>query len=115
MLSAPFNKFPSYWKPQADYLKLVPIYPYTNAQISKEAELVIGRFYETMKKKADIIDIQMIQNRHLYRDFCYQKFNLLEKKKCENKEVWAFHGTRNNDPTMIYKSKEEVSDLKIID
>ena len=70
--------------------------------------MITTKFYETMKDLAKIVKIERIQNRLLFNKYTFWKDDLIKTKNCQDKEIFAFHGTSKNQPDLIFKGKEEV-------
>ncbi|KAM9989033.1 hypothetical protein ACTFIY_005083 [Dictyostelium cf. discoideum] len=75
---------------------------------SSEYIMVSKRFNETMSNSFEIIKIERIQNKSLWRNFDESRNRLNEKYQVSNLdflESTLFHGTRTNDPKLIFSSK----------
>ncbi|EEU04115.1 poly polymerase, catalytic region domain-containing protein [Dictyostelium discoideum AX4] len=75
---------------------------------SSEYIIVSERFNETMSNSFEIIKIERIQNKSLWRNFDESRKRLNEKYQVSNLdflESTLFHGTRANDPKLIFSSK----------
>ena len=89
---------PPEWQPQTDNLQLFVI-----EQDSAEWDKVEQYFKNTLPN-ADIQEICRIQNKWLWRRFINHKEQLCQKNQgISEKEL--FHGTRGNDPKLIYDSE----------
>ncbi|KAM9954598.1 hypothetical protein ACTFIW_003198 [Dictyostelium discoideum] len=75
---------------------------------SSEYIIVSERFNETMSNSFEIIKIERVQNKSLWRNFDESRKRLNEKYQVSNLdflESTLFHGTRTNDPKLIFSSK----------
>ena len=91
---------PSEWDYQTERLKLIEI-----SQNSDEWRTVELKFKTTLNS-ANITKICRIQNKMLWRSYMQEYSRLKRKNKGEVNEKQLFHGTRKNDPTLIYNGEE---------
>ena len=103
-------KQPSHWFPMNDQFVLAELQP-----SDKEWIEVSQKFAGTMGS-TKIRSIKRIQNLKFWRDYNREKKDLIMSRKRsglieEIKEELLWHGTRNNDPKLIYQANEESFDL----
>ncbi|KAN0031400.1 hypothetical protein ACTFIV_005264 [Dictyostelium citrinum] len=108
------DKF-SYWIEDNTYPKKWDINNQRDNQVflvtiekgSSEYITVSERFNETMSSSSEIVKLERIQNKTLWRNFDESRKKLNEKYKVSNLdflESTLFHGTRSNDPKLIFSS-----------
>jgi hypothetical protein len=90
--------YPQEWEPQTQNceLKVVP-------ENSEEWQRVANRVKETIPQ-VKIIMIERVQNKLLWEDYYHNKLKM-EKKNGKAVEAQLFHGTKFNDPSLIYNSE----------
>jgi hypothetical protein len=92
--------YPQEWDPhqtQNCELKLVP-------QGSDEWNKVVNRIKETMPQ-VNIIKIERVQNKWLWETYYQNKIKMEKKNRGQATELQLFHGTRSNDPSLIYNGE----------
>ena len=99
-ISIDSRAIPSEWRNQTERLEKVEV-----AQFSDEWRTVESQFKTTLSS-ATITNILRIQNRMLWKSYIQEKSRLLKKNKGEVNEKQLFHGTRKNDPELIYNGEE---------
>ena len=98
--SADDNLPPEWQQPQSKTTELFDV-----AQGTPEWICVAQRFQHTMPQ-APITSIQRIQNTWLWERYVQHKKRLHTKNNGVVNEMELFHGTRNNDPKLIYESED---------
>ena len=98
--SADDNLPPEWQQPQSKLTELFDV-----AQGTPEWICVAQRFQHTMPQ-APITSIQRIQNTWLWERYVQHKKRLHTKNSGVVNEMDLFHGTRNNDPKLIYESED---------
>ena len=93
------NLPPEWQKPQSKTTELFHLTDGT--ELSK----VAGRFLQTMPQ-ARIASVQRIQNTWLWDRYVKHRERLQLKNGGVVNEIELFHGTRNNDPKLIYDSED---------
>ena len=95
--------YPDEWQPQTKTVKL-----YDVPQYSGEWMRVAGKFQATLSTRVSTIKkIQRIQNKWIWQKYVQHKKMMAEKNGKDGvNEKELFHGTRNNDPGLIYDSEE---------
>ena len=93
-------RFPSEWQPQTKTTELFPLSSRTS-----EWNNVAQKFMQTMFH-AQIASIQRIQNTWLWDRYVKHRDRLKLKNSGVVNEMELFHGTRNNDPKLIYESED---------
>ena len=84
-----------------------------NPKHTAEYNKVYNRFFEQLNMRTQVIKIERIQNKKLWKKYFYAK-HLMQKKyeKFLNVkpiyEVEYFHGTRYTAPEVIYTSSEGI-------
>jgi O-acetyl-ADP-ribose deacetylase (regulator of RNase III) len=96
MKSMPKVKLPEEWTPQTTNCELVTL----NAS-SAEFKSVVARLQETLPH-VQVYSIDRIQNKWLWEKYLQQKELLIKKNGGIAKEEMLFHGTKSNDPKLIY-------------
>ena len=94
------DQTPEGWAPQTENLKLVEL-----AQNCDEWKSIEKRFKSTLTT-ANILKISRIQNVWLWEKYTNQKKLLHRKNKGRVNEMELFHGTRKNDPKLIYNGQD---------
>ena len=96
------DQTPSEWTPQADRenLKLIDL-----ARDGEEWKTIDRRFKSTLGA-ANILSIIRIQNKWLWKKYTLEKELLNRKNKGRINEKELFHGTRANDPKLIYNGQQ---------
>ena len=91
---------PSHWQPQSKTTELF-ILP----QGAPEWSQVFQKFQQTMPQ-ARITSVQRIQNTWLWERYVQHRKRLHLKNSGVVNEKELFHGTRNNDPKLIYEGED---------
>ena len=94
------DQTPEGWAPQTENLKLVEL-----ARNCDEWKSIEKRFKSTLTT-ATILKISRIQNIWLWEKYTNQKKLLHRKNKGKVNEMELFHGTRENDPKLIYNGQD---------
>jgi hypothetical protein len=96
------DQTPLEWAPQADRenLKLIDL-----ARDGEEWRTIDRRFKSTLGA-ANILSIIRIQNKWLWKKYTLEKELLNRKNKGRINEKELFHGTRANDPKLIYNGQQ---------
>jgi len=64
-------------------------------------------FVNRLNSKVAITSIQRVQNKGLYRKYCFHKKEMIRKNGIVNvNEKQLFHGTSRNDPVVIWESEQ---------
>lgn len=93
--------YPGEWQPQTKTVKL-----YELQQSSIEWKNVALKFQDTLSSYT-IMKIQRIQNKWIWQKYAQYKNMMAEKNGKDGvNEKELFHGTRTNDPGLIYDSEE---------
>ena len=92
--------FPPEWQPQTKTTEL-----FTLPSGSKEWNHVVQKFQQTMAH-APVISVHRIQNKWLWDRYVKHKERLDLKNNGVVNEMELFHGTRNNDPKLIYEGED---------
>ena len=90
---------PSEWQPQSSDLELFSV-----EKGSTEWNDIERNFKSTLPN-THINQISRIQNKWLWDRYCYNKQRVHRKNKGNVNEKELFHGTRGNDPKLIYGSE----------
>lgn len=90
------DNYPEEWEPQDDDIELKNV-----VQGSQEWKDIEDRVHATLP--CQIISIQRVQNKLMWRDYVYNRDRLTVDDKNER---MLFYGTRNIPPHMIYESDE---------
>jgi O-acetyl-ADP-ribose deacetylase (regulator of RNase III) len=94
-------EFPEEWDEMGDLTtKIVPLTP-----SSDEWRKVSQKFRETLPLTR-IVEITRIQNKWLWEKYVFQHKRMHAKNDGEINELELFHGTRTNDPELIYKNED---------
>ena len=72
---------------------------------SVEHSRVIGKFMSTVPN-GNIVSVQRVQNLFLWEKFIHHKGMIEQKNGGQANEMELFHGTRGNNPQLIYDSEE---------
>ncbi|XP_048590124.1 mucin-5AC [Nematostella vectensis] len=93
--------YPDYWQAQGDKAELIIVRP-------GSAEFI---HVESLLKKtlpaANVTNIERVQNKWLYRKYAVQRALILEKNGVSRvNEMELFHGTRKNDPKVIWSNED---------
>ena len=91
---------PTDWQPQTANLELFPLAPN-----SMEWNKVEARFSATLPSQ-HIQQITRIQNKWLWERYAQHKQRLTYKNNGAVNEKELFHGTRHNDPKLIYEGED---------
>jgi hypothetical protein len=91
---------PPEWQPQTQNLVLCPV-----TEGSQEWNRVVGNFRSTLPSKT-IIQVARIQNKWLWERYAQHKQRLTYKNSGRVNEKELFHGTRGNDPRLIYEGED---------
>lgn len=94
------EEIPPEWEPQTYNLKLCPV-----AFGSSEWNKVESNFKATMPS-VNVTQITRIQNKWLWERFALHKKRLAYKNNGIVNEKELFHGTRGNDPKLIYEGED---------
>ena len=93
-----FADFNACWATQETEFKIILLDP-EKSEFARIAE----KFFKTMPN-AEIMSIEKIQNRDLWRKYSDRAQQIKNEPQMQNcKEKLLFHGTRNTDPKEIYK------------
>ena len=93
-----FADFNACWATQETEFKIILLDP-EKSEFARIAE----KFFKTMPD-AEIMSIEKIQNRDLWRKYSDRAQQIRSEPQMQNcKEKLLFHGTRNTDPKEIYK------------
>ena len=90
---------PPEWEPQTENLRLIELTP-----DSIEWSTIVQLSKKTLST-ANVIKVERIQNKWLWRKYTSQKEALGLKNKGMTNEKMLFHGTRGNDPSLIYNGE----------
>ena len=93
-------KYPDEWQPQQKTTEL-----FTVQQGSTEWQRVEGKFALTMGA-GRVQNITRVQNKWVWEKYATQKKRLDRKNSGRVNEMELFHGTRGNDPKVIYDGEE---------
>ena len=93
-------QFPQDWEKQTQTTELFQV-----TRGSPEWQQVEGKFSATMAGQP-IYYIARIQNKWLWEKYAIQKKRLDRKNQGRVNEMELFHGTRNNDPKLIYEGED---------
>ncbi len=93
-------EFPEHWQPQTSTTELFPV-----TARSEEWQRVHSKFSSTMKSSL-VQSITRIQNKWIWEKYVVQKKRLNRKNGGRVNEKELFHGTRGNDPKMIYEGED---------
>ena len=93
-------KYPDEWQPQQKTMQLFPV-----LQGSPEWQHVEVKFSSTMGV-GRVQNITRVQNKWVWEKYATQKKRLDRKTSGRVNEMELFHGTRNNDPKVIYDGEE---------
>ena len=93
-------QIPTEWQPQSHTTELFNV-----TAGSVEYSHVIGRFMSTMPN-VNIVSVQRVQNLFLWDKFIHHKGMIEQKNGGQANEMELFHGTRGNNPQLIYDSEE---------
>ncbi|KAL4473380.1 hypothetical protein ABPG72_015623 [Tetrahymena utriculariae] len=106
-LSIKFDNFtvPDDWESQD---KDVEVY---DVNLDSEFAKNIIKLVKKSIPNAKFHKLERIQNLKLWKNFCFERKKLEEKGDATEK--WLFHGTRNTDPSVIYKGSEEGFDFRV--
>jgi len=99
-------EFPIEWKALPD----TPLQEIHTSRQSEEGKIIMDLFKETLPQNK-ITSIKRIQNTHLWKNYAFERKKM--KDNGDATELLLFHGTRNNDPAMIYNGKEEGFDVRL--
>ena len=91
---------PVEWAPQTGYLELIDL-----ARDGEEWRSIEEHFKSTLRT-ANILSIIRIQNKWLWKKYTLEKQLLNRKNKGRVNEKELFHGTRGNDPKLIYNGQD---------
>ena len=91
---------PPEWKPQNKITEVFTVSPGTPEWLH-----VFQRFQHTMPR-VRVTSIQRIQNTWLWERYVQHKKRLHSKNNGVVNEMELFHGTRNNDPKLIYEGED---------
>ena len=91
---------PPEWKPQNKITEVFTVSPGTPEWLH-----VFQRFQHTMPQ-ARVTSVQRIQNTWLWERYVQHKKRLHTKNNGMVNEMDLFHGTRNNDPKLIYEGED---------
>ena len=91
--------FPPEWQPQTETTQLFPLIQWT-----QEWNRVADMFQKTMPR-ARIAAIKRIQNKWLWERYVQHRKRLHLKNSGQVNEKELFHGTRTNDPKLIYEGE----------
>ena len=94
-------KFPEEWQDQQQSTVKV----FLVQEGSVEWNQVTSKFKQTMPD-ATIVSVERVQNKWLWEKYSQHKEMLRKKNNGAINEMQLFHGTRNNDPKLIYSSEE---------
>ena len=94
-------EYPEEWDEMGDLTtKIVPLKPSTD-----EWRKVSQKFQRTMPLTR-IVEITRIQNKWLWERYVFQRKRLNKKNDGKINELELFHGTRTNDPKLIYENED---------
>ena len=93
-------QFPKEWQPQSRTTELFNL-PSHSAEYAR----VVGKFKATMPN-ANIVSLQRVQNQYLWEKYIHHKGMIEQKNGRQANEMELFHGTRGNNPQLIYDSEE---------
>ena len=96
----PEVELPPEWEPQTQNLQLWRV-----AQGSPEWNRVVGNFQSTLPSTR-VIEVTRIQNKWLWERYVQHKQRLSFKNNGSVNEKELFHGTRGNDPKLIYEGED---------
>ena len=96
----PAVELPPEWEPQTQNLQLWRV-----AQGSPEWNRVVGNFQSTLPS-TKVIEVTRIQNKWLWEKYVQHKQRLSLKNNGNINEMELFHGTRDNDPKLIYEGED---------
>ena len=96
----PAVELPPDWEPQTQNLQLCRV-----TQGSPEWNRVVGNFQSTLPS-VSVIEVTRIQNKWLWEKYVQHKQRLSYKNSGNVNERDLFHGTRGNDPKMIYEGED---------
>ena len=91
---------PQEWQPQTQNLLLCAV-----DQGTPEWNAVVGNFQRTLPTVA-IVKVTRIQNKWLWERYMQHKQRLSLKNNGRVNEKELFHGTRSNDPKLIYEGED---------
>ena len=91
---------PSEWEHQTERLKIAKVQRASNEWMEIES-----RFKATLPT-ASIVEILRIQNKMLWKSYGQEAARLKRRNKGRVNEKLLFHGTRTNDPSLIYNGEE---------
>ena len=93
------DKAPPEWQPQLCTTEVYPV-----SQGTAEWNKVVQKFKTTMPV-SQIATISRIQNTWLWGKYCNQRNRLSTQHGESVREIELFHGTRGNDPKLIYEGE----------
>ena len=91
---------PPEWEPQTQNLQLCRV-----AQGSPEWNRVVENFLKTLSS-VRVTEVTRIQNKWLWERYVLHKQRLSFKNNGSVNEMELFHGTRKNDPKLIYEGED---------
>ena len=93
-------KHPDEWEPDDSTFVMKKV-----SRISQEFQKVLTRMRETMPN-VTIQKLERIQNQWLWEKYAQHRTRIHKKNKGKIEEEDLFHGTRDTDPSLIYKGEE---------
>lgn len=99
-----FAEYPDHWDimEDKDEVKVFPLDPLTEIE---ECERVANQFLLTLPN-AEILRVERVQNKLLWRRYVNRSKLMRDFDTTHLREELLFHGTRANDPQLIYKGDE---------
>ena len=94
------TQYPPEWVQQSRTTQVFQVQPGTN-----EWNKVTALFKTTMPH-SNILQVERIQNKWLWDRYVFQRKRLGIKNGGQTNEIELFHGTRSNDPKVIYENED---------